>query len=203
MPEPLQILQAFKSHEKLTDDQLAELGSFLEAEGGIKEAAEKYGLSEKEYRRLKTALGRKKVRVSKAPTKPEDEVSRVRLDKEREWVKKVAEQMWGLGSSTIMRWYSRAGELGYVDEKGEVDVGRLVNEAMDFYLAEGARVKEIERENVALKSAIDDYLKPRFQELVDLLADIRMRVLMIEQLNQDVEGLSLLLSPLKNRLGLT
>lgn len=196
-----ELAQAFKDGGKLTDEQLSELGSFLEGEGGIKVVVDKFGFSEKDYRRLKQALVRRKIKVPKAPSKPEEELVSVKLLKQKEWVRKTSETMWNIGAETVLRWKTLASQAqGYWnDELKDVDMEKFVTDAIDLYVTKGQEIRGIEMENVALLVSIE-LLSKMYNELLYRLNEARMAVYMTEMLNQDVESLPLLLTPIKTRL---
>jgi hypothetical protein len=210
------LVKKFKDGEKLTDEQLSELGSFLEGEGGIKAVMDKFGYSKADYDRVRQALLRRKIRVPKAPAKPEDEVGCVKAPKEMKPEAELArherkaladhiELQWKMVHDTAMKlirkYEPRIIELGYLKEDGLADLERFLTDAIDFYIAKGRETVEIEHENVALWVSIE-LLSKMYNERLYQLNEARMAIYMTEMLNQDIESLPLLLTPIKTRLGM-
>lgn len=167
---------------------------------------DKYGLSETEYERIKKAMARSGFRIRHREFKPEDEFDRQAKDDERAFWKTLWKQVHDTAMQILTKRSPQIMELGYIheDEHGNAmpDFVKFLNDAIDFYLKEGSRVQELESENKALKASVE-LLSILYKEALHRLNEARATVVLTELVNQDNEAIPIILSPIKERLGVS
>lgn len=196
------LLMRYKNREKLSREEQDKLFDYLSGVDDLLAlvTSTPFLFSRTAYMRLNKAMSRRGIK--RKAKKPEEELVDVKLKKQKEFVRKLSETMWSIGAETIMKWYSRAAEVGYYkDELKDVDMAEFVRDAVQFYLDEGTRIKELQQDNVALNAAIE-LLSAKFNELLERFNEVAMVTSMTEMLYKDVENLPLILAPIKSKLGI-
>lgn len=196
--EVLDLLERFRNKQPLTEEEREKLFSFLSQVPDVKGFVFGHGYTIRDYSRLMKAM--QKAGVKKRKAEVGTEIDKVRTEREREWARRVADIMWRIGADTVMRWYHRAAEVGYFDEaSGTVDMSGFLRDAVEFYLSQAPKFVEMKEEIVALRAAIE-YLSKRYSDLLDRLAAARAALDVVEELNKDIEGIGMILMPVKRAL---
>jgi hypothetical protein len=191
----------YRDREKLDDEEMDKLMDYAASVEDLLALTEAFGYRRSDYMRLAKAMSRRG--VTKRGKEPEEALVDTKIMRQKEFVRNLAEDMWSIGSETIMRWYSRASEVGYWDEAVKrVNMAEFVRDAIEFYLNEGVRIRELQQDNVALSAAVE-LLSMKLNELLDRISEAVMVTSMVEQLYRDVPNLPLILAPIKSSLGLS
>jgi len=197
------LLMRYKNREKLSSEEQDTLFDYLATVDDLLAlvSSTPYQFRRTDYMRLAKAMGRRGIK--RRVKAPEEELVSVKLSKQKEFVRKLSETMWGIGAETIMKWYSLAAEVGYYkDELKDVDMAEFVRYAVQFYLDEGTRIRELQLDNVSLNDAIEE-LSKMYNALLERFNEVAMVTSMTELLYRErIENLPLILAPIKSRVGL-
>jgi hypothetical protein len=194
----LDLFERYRNREKLGDGEMERLMEYAASTDDLLSLTESLGYSRSDYMRLAKAMSRRG--VTKRGREPEEALVDTKIMRQKEFVRSLAEDIWSIGAETVMRWYSRASEVGYWDEAlKRVNMAEFVRDAIEFYLNEGVRIRELQQDNVALSAAVE-LLSMKLNELLDRIAMAVAALSMVEQLYRDVPNLPLILAPIRSSL---
>ncbi len=206
VPENIaKLLRDYKTGGKkaLSSQQFEELAGYLiNVEVQPLVMGDPFKFTKAGYDALMKAIGRTGASKKPKEIKPEQELARHEREAEAKFWKGIWERSHAVAMRQIRRWEPRIIEMGYTMEvEGNVfaDSEKFIGDAIDFFVTQGRRVKEIEQENVALVASIE-LLAAMYDGVILKFNEVRMAVLMTEAVNQNFEQLPLILSPIKSRL---